>query len=151
MAEILHGSAHMVLTIQCRPFRWGVGGGEPHGRDQRCRAFQHSLLRATALLDLYPRAVLQLVDVIVGGQYGSEGKGNIVGHIAPEYDLLVRVGGPNAGHKVYAEPKPETYHHLPSGTLRAPSAKLLLGAGAVLYPKRLLEEIAEHNVSLDRF
>jgi adenylosuccinate synthase len=39
---------------------------------------------------------------------------------------------------------------LPSGTLRAPSAKLVLGAGAVLYPKRLLEEIAEHNVSADR-
>jgi adenylosuccinate synthase len=86
----------------------------------------------------------------VGGQYGSEGKGNIVGHIAPEYDLLVRVGGPNAGHKVFAEPTPETYHHLPSGTGRAPRAHLLLGAGAVLYPKKLLEEIAIHRVSGDR-
>jgi adenylosuccinate synthase len=108
------------------------------------------LLRATALLGLYPRAILTLVDVLVGGQYGSEGKGNIVGHIAPEYDLLVRVGGPNAGHKVFAEPKPETYHHLPSGTGRAPNAHLLLGAGAVLYPKRLLEEIAIHRVSRER-
>jgi adenylosuccinate synthase len=108
------------------------------------------LLRATALLNLYPRAILALVDVIVGGQYGSEGKGNIVGHIAPEYDLLVRVGGPNAGHKVFAEPTPETYHHLPSGTGRAPRAHLLLGAGAVLYPKKLLEEIAIHRVSGDR-
>jgi len=108
------------------------------------------LLRATALLNLYPRAVLPLVDVIVGGQYGSEGKGNIVGHIAPEYDLLVRVGGPNAGHKVYAEPTPETYHHLPSGTERAPHAQLLLAAGAVIYPKKLLEEIAVHRVSGER-
>src|SRR5262249_5436105 len=96
------------------------------------------LLRATALLNFYPRAVLPLVDVIVGGQYGSEGKGNIVAHIAPEYDLLVRVGGPNAGHKVFAEPEPEAYHHLPSGTERAPHAHLLLGAGAVIYPKKLL-------------
>jgi adenylosuccinate synthase len=108
------------------------------------------LVRATALLDLYPRAVLSLVDVLVGGQYGSEGKGNIVGHIAPEYDLLVRVGGPNAGHKVFAEPEAETYHHLPSGTGRAPRANLLLGAGAVIFPRKLLEEIAVHRVSADR-
>jgi len=64
--------------------------------------------------------------------------------------LLVRVGGPNAGHKVFAEPTPETYHHLPSGTGRAPNAHLLLGAGAVLYPRKLMEEIAIHRVSADR-
>ena len=116
---------------------------------ERCTA-DAVLVRATALLGFYPRRTTPLVDVLIGGQYGSEGKGNIVGHIAPEYELLVRVGGPNAGHKVFAEPEPEVYHHLPSGTLRAPRAKLLLGAGAVLYPKRLLEEIAEHNVSVDR-
>jgi adenylosuccinate synthase len=92
------------------------------------------LVRAIALLGLYPRHPTPLVDVLIGGQYGSEGKGNIVGHIAPEYSLLVRVGGPNAGHKVYAEPEPEAYFHLPSGTERAPKAQLLLGAGAVIYP-----------------
>jgi adenylosuccinate synthase len=116
---------------------------------ERCTA-DAVLVRATALLGLYPRRTTPLVDVLVGGQYGSEGKGNIAGHIAPEYEILMRVGGPNAGHTVFAEPKPEVYHHLPSGTLRAPRAKLLLGAGAVLYPRRLLEEIAEHNVSVDR-
>lgn len=109
------------------------------------------LVRATALLGLYSRNRTPLVDVLVGGQYGSEGKGNIVGYIAPEYDFLVRVGGPNAGHQVYREPRPEVYHHLPSGTGRAPNAKLLIGAGAVLYPKGLLAEIAEHGVSADRF
>ena len=108
------------------------------------------LVRATALLNLYPRSNDALVDVLIGGQFGSEGKGNIVGHIAPEYDLLVRVGGPNAGHQVYAEPKPEKYYHLPSGTQRAPNAKLLLGPGAVIYPKKLLEEIAEHNIDAER-
>ncbi len=108
------------------------------------------LVRATALLDLYPRSNNALVDVLIGGQFGSEGKGNIVGHIAPEYDLLVRVGGPNAGHQVYAEPKPEKYYHLPSGTQRAPNAKLLLGPGAVIYPKKLLEEIAEHKIDAKR-
>lgn len=108
------------------------------------------LVRATALLNLYSRRSTRLVDVIVGGQYGSEGKGNIVGHIAPEYDLLVRVGGPNAGHKVYADPAPDAFFHLPSGTTRARNAKLLLGAGAVIYPRKLLEEISQHEVDKDR-
>ncbi|MEG6508185.1 adenylosuccinate synthetase [Methyloligella sp. 2.7D] len=108
------------------------------------------LVRATALLNLYPRSNDALVDVLIGGQYGSEGKGNIVGHIAPEYDLLIRVGGPNAGHQVYAEPDPEKYYHLPSGTRRAPNAQLLLGPGAVIFPPKLLEEIAAHKISTDR-
>lgn len=108
------------------------------------------LVRATALLNLYPRSNEKLVDVLIGGQYGSEGKGNIVGHIAPEYELLIRVGGPNAGHQVYAEPEPEKYFHLPSGTKRAPNAKLLLGPGAVINPKKLLEEIARHEIATDR-
>ena len=108
------------------------------------------LVRAIALLGLYPRIATPLVDVLVGGQYGSEGKGNIVGHIAPEYTLLVRVGGPNAGHKVYAEPEPEAYFHLPSGTERAPQAHLLLGAGAVIFPPKLLQEIAAHRVEAER-
>lgn len=108
------------------------------------------LVRATALLNLYPRSNEALVDVLIGGQYGSEGKGNIVGHIAPEYDLLIRVGGPNAGHQVYAEPAPEKYFHLPSGTGRAPNAQLVLGPGAVIYPPKLLEEIASHKIAADR-
>ncbi|WP_421783408.1 adenylosuccinate synthetase [Kiloniella litopenaei] len=109
-----------------------------------------ALVRATALLNLYPRTNDQLVDVIIGGQYGSEGKGNIVGHLAPEYKLLVRVGGPNAGHKVYADGKPETYFHLPSGSERSPNSKLLLGAGALIYPPKLMTELAEHQIEADR-
>ncbi|MFZ0496847.1 MAG: adenylosuccinate synthetase [Methylocella sp.] len=108
------------------------------------------LVRSIALLGLYSRVSTPLVDVLVGGQYGSEGKGNVVGHIAPEYSLLVRVGGPNAGHKVYAEPEPEAYFHLPSGTERAPKAQLLLGAGAVIYPPKLMQEIATHRIDADR-
>ena len=108
------------------------------------------LVRSIALLGLYPRIATPLVDVLVGGQYGSEGKGNIVGHIAPEYSLLVRVGGPNAGHKVYAEPEPEAYYHLPSGAERAPKAQLLLGAGAIIYPPKLLREISAHHIDADR-
>jgi len=106
-------------------------------------------VRATALLGLYSRSVVGLVDVLVGGQYGSEGKGNIVAHIAPEYQLLVRVGGPNAGHKVFNDPV-EVYHHIPSGTNRAPNARLLLGAGAVIRVPKLLSEIAIHKIDAER-
>lgn len=108
------------------------------------------LVRATALLNLYPRRNTRLVDVIVGGQYGSEGKGNIVGHIATEYDLLVRVGGANAGHQVFALPNPEKYFHLPSGTGRAPNAQLLLGAGAVIYVPKLQDEISKQQIDYKR-
>ena len=107
------------------------------------------IARVASHLGLYGRGLDRLVDVVVGGQYGSEGKGNIVSYLAHEYDLLVRVGGPNAGHTVYEEPKPYTFHHLPSGTRRTES-RLLIGPGAVIRVRRLLEEIAECEVSAER-
>ena len=106
------------------------------------------LIRAVAQLGLYPRSATRLVDVLVGGQYGSEGKGNIVAHIAPEYQYLMRVGGPNAGHKVFGDPI-QTFHQLPSGTSRC-DARLLIGPGAVLDVSKLLDEIAEFKVGKDR-
>lgn len=83
------------------------------------------------------------VDVLVGGQYGSEGKGNLAYYLAPEYDVLVRVGGPNAGHKVPLEGGEYTHNLLPSGTLSNPDAQLILGPGAVLRLDRLLKEVAD--------
>ena len=87
------------------------------------------LIRAVAQLGLYPRTITRIVDVLVGGQYGSEGKGNIVAHIAREYQYLMRVGGPNAGHKVFGDPV-QTFHHLPSGTTRS-DAKVLIVCNGV--------------------
>ena len=55
------------------------------------------LVRVASHLRLYGEQDSGYVDVIVGGQYGSEGKGQIAAYLANEYDLLVRVGGPNAG------------------------------------------------------
>lgn len=106
-------------------------------------------IRAAARLGLYPRDTHELVDVLVGGQYGSEGKGNIAAYIAPEYDILLRVGGPNAGHTVFGEPN-QVYHHLPSGTIRAQNAKLVIGPGAVIDPDTLLREISTYQVRHDR-
>ena len=102
-------------------------------------------IRAAAALRLLPSRSAQLVDVLVGGQYGSEGKGNIAYYLAPEYDLLMRVGGPNAGHKVPTRP-PYTHRLLPSGTLANPTATLLIGPGATLDVALLLQEIADCGV-----
>ena len=105
---------------------------------------------ARAAAAAFPRNHRRLgyVDVLVGAQYGSEGKGHIAAYLAGEYDLLVRVGGPNAGHRVPGDP-PYAHHHLPSGTLKS-TARLLLGPGAVLNVKNLLEEIAECDVDHGR-
>jgi adenylosuccinate synthase len=101
------------------------------------------VVRVASRIGLYGRELARTVDVLVGGQWGSEGKGNIVGYLAPEYDVLVRVGGPNAGHQVYQEPEPDTFYHLPSGTNRAPNTEIVLGPGATLEPVRLFEEITK--------
>lgn len=107
-------------------------------------------VRAAAHLGFIGRDPGRLVDVIVGGEYGSEGKGNVAFFLAPEYDLLMRVGGPNAGHKVprYNGP-PFTHRLLPSGTQNS-EAPLLLGPGAVLDVDVLLKEIADSQVEHDR-
>jgi adenylosuccinate synthase len=89
------------------------------------------------------------VDVLIGGEYGSEGKGHIASHLAREYDLLVRVGGPNAGHKVFQTPEPYTHHQLPSGT-RFSEANLLIGPGAVVNPDALLKEIGDCRIDAQR-
>lgn len=107
------------------------------------------LIRAAAALGLLPDADARLVDVLIGAQYGSEGKGNIAFFLAREYDLLMRVGGPNAGHKV---PLPTAYTHrqLPSGTQSNTRARLLIGPGATIDPTLLQQEIAECDVDADR-
>lgn len=107
------------------------------------------LVRAASHLGLYGRDPEQLVDVVVGGQFGSEGKGHICSYLAPEYDVLVRVGGPNAGHKVFQTPEPYTHRQLPSGTLFG-NAKLLIGPGAVIDPAIVLKEAAECAVGAKR-
>jgi len=108
------------------------------------------VVRVASHLGLYGGAIDPVVDVIVGGQFGSEGKGNIASYLAPEYGCLVRIGGPNAGHTVYQEPKKYIFHQLPSGTLAAPHAGLVVGPGAVISVPVLLKEVADNDVSPER-
>jgi len=116
---------------------------------QRCTE-RDVLLRAASHIGLLGRQYKRSVDVLVGGQYGSEGKGQVAAYLSPEYDMLVRVGGPNAGHKVWTETGPITFHHLPSGTTSNPVARIVLGAGAVVRTEALLKEIRQFKVDSER-
>lgn len=108
-----------------------------------------TLVRVAARLGLYSTPDLRCVDVIVGGQFGSEGKGNIAAYLANEYDVLVRVGGPNAGHTVVSRSGTYVYHQLPSGA-KDTNARILLGPGMTLNPEKLLTEVEECGVTPDR-
>jgi adenylosuccinate synthase len=105
-------------------------------------------IRAAAYLGLNACDPGGVVDVIVGGQYGSEGKGNIAFAVGPEYQLLCRVGGPNAGHKVPLD-QPFTHRLLPSATMTS-EAPILIGPGAVLKLDVLFDEIRDCRVDYGR-
>lgn len=107
--------------------------------------------RVRARLEPNPVTSAACVDILIGGQFGSEGKGNIAHYLAPEYDVLVRVGGPNAGHKVYrSNDKPYTFKQLPSGFLGNSQAMLVIGAGAVIGLDTLRKEIGELQIEPGR-
>ncbi|GIL02989.1 MAG: hypothetical protein BroJett030_28880 [Alphaproteobacteria bacterium] len=108
-----------------------------------------SIARVAGFLKLLPAPDKKCVDVLIGGQYGSEGKGQVAAYLAREYDILVRVGGPNAGHSVISESGKFVYHHLPSGS-RDVGAKILIGAGAVINEQKILAEISKAGISASR-
>ena len=80
------------------------------------------------------------VTAVVGGQYGSEGKGKIVAYIANEYGVHVRSGGANAGHSIYHNGQLFKMRQIPCGWIN-PQAKLIVARGALVDIDLLLEEI----------
>jgi adenylosuccinate synthase len=81
-----------------------------------------------------------MVDVILGLQWGDEGKGKIVDYFAKDYDLIARFqGGPNAGHTLYVNEKKVVLHQIPSGVFHAGVINLI-GNGVVLDPITLKKE-----------
>jgi adenylosuccinate synthase len=78
--------------------------------------------------------------VIVGAQWGDEGKGKIVDLLAQECDVVCRYqGGPNAGHTIVVGGETYKFRHLPSGILSGKTS--VLGAGCVVDPGVLVEEL----------
>lgn len=81
------------------------------------------------------------VDVILGLQWGDEGKGKIVDYLADQYSIVCRFqGGPNAGHTLYINNKKFVLHTIPSGVFRK-GVYNVIGNGVVLDPVTLEKEI----------
>ncbi|HAP02184.1 MAG TPA: adenylosuccinate synthase [Bacteroidetes bacterium] len=85
------------------------------------------------------------VDVLLGLQWGDEGKGKIVDYLAPHYDLIARFqGGPNAGHTLNIDGKKFVLHTIPSGVFN-PKCMNLIGNGVVIDPVTFKKEIEGLN------
>ncbi|MFT6321210.1 MAG: adenylosuccinate synthase, partial [Granulosicoccus sp.] len=81
------------------------------------------------------------VDVLLGLQWGDEGKGKIVDSLANNYDIVARFqGGPNAGHTLKFDGKKFVLHTIPSGIFRD-NLLNVIGNGVVIDPITLKQEI----------
>ena len=90
--------------------------------------------------------------VVVGAQWGDEGKGKIVDVLAPHVGVVVRYqGGNNAGHTVVVGREKFVLQSIPSGILH-PGVRCVIGCGVVIDPASLIEEmesLVQRGVSLD--
>lgn len=83
------------------------------------------------------------IDILLGLQWGDEGKGKIVDVLTPKYDIVARFqGGPNAGHTIEFEGKKFVLHTIPSGVF-IPKSINVIGNGVIIDPFILKNEIAE--------
>lgn len=91
------------------------------------------------------------VTIIVGAQYGGEGKGKIAAYLAvrDDADFVIRCGGPNSGHTVYSDGQVYKLRLLPTGFIN-PRSRLLLGAGSIINLRILREEIEFTEIDKDR-
>ncbi len=84
---------------------------------------------------------MKKVDVVLGMQWGDEGKGKIVDVLTPRYSVVARFqGGPNAGHSIYFGNESFVLHTVPSGIFRDETTNII-GNGVVIDPIILMEEI----------
>ena len=92
-----------------------------------------------------------MIDVLLGLQWGDEGKGKIVDVLAPDYQVVARFqGGPNAGHTLEFDGFKHVLHQIPSGIFRDDTLNII-GNGVVLDPitfKREIEALAKYNLDL---
>jgi len=83
------------------------------------------------------------VCLILGAQWGDEGKGKLIDVLAKDYDFCCRFnGGSNAGHTIVVDGKKFAFHLLPSGMLH-PNTTCVLGNGVVIHLDNLFKEINE--------
>ena len=89
------------------------------------------------------------VDVLLGLQWGDEGKGKIVDVLTPKYDVIARFqGGPNAGHTIEFEGNKFVLHTIPSGIFNKDSVNII-GNGVIIEPfifYREIEKLDAQNI-----
>jgi adenylosuccinate synthase len=93
------------------------------------------------------------VDVLLGLQWGDEGKGKIVDVLAPKYDVVARFqGGPNAGHTLEFDGIKHVLHQIPSGIFRE-KTRNIIGNGVVLDPfvfQMEIEKLQKYNLAVKK-
>lgn len=94
----------------------------------------------------------QKVSVVLGSQWGDEGKGKLIDILSEKFDIVARAaGGANAGHTIYIQGKKFVFHLVPSGMLNE-HCVCLIGNGVVLHLPTLMEEIKlleENDIKTD--
>lgn len=93
------------------------------------------------------------INILMGGQYGSEGKGNVASFIANrfgDFTIAATNNGPNAGHTFYIGDKEYTVSQLPVSGIINRDSKIVLSAGSVLDIDKLVDELKEFDISKDR-
>ncbi|MFN2582757.1 MAG: adenylosuccinate synthase [Candidatus Dormibacteria bacterium] len=87
------------------------------------------------------------VTILIGGQWGDEGKGKVIDLLSDKVDMVVRSqGGNNAGHTVVAEGREHRFHLIPSGILN-PDTVCVIGHGVVVDPSAFLQELDRHQTA----
>ncbi len=94
-----------------------------------------------------------MVTLVIGAQWGDEGKGKIVDLLAGKADYVVRFhGGNNAGHTVVANGKKYAFHLIPSGVLN-PKSVIVIANGVIIDPEVLLQELEilkKENIDINK-
>mmetsp|Transcript_5282 Transcript_5282/g.11488 ORF Transcript_5282/g.11488 Transcript_5282/m.11488 type:complete len:582 (-) Transcript_5282:161-1906(-) len=115
-----------------------IGGGAAGGGRGPSSGQKHELLnrRKSTMASKHHG-----VDIVLGAQWGDEGKGKLVDMLSQEYDVCARVaGGSNAGHTIVVEGKKYKFHLLPSGVLND-KATCIIGNGVVIHLPSFLNEL----------
>ena len=83
------------------------------------------------------------VDIVLGSQWGDEGKGKLVDILSEKYPYCARVaGGSNAGHTIVVKDKKYKFHLIPSGILHN-GTKCIVGNGVVIHLRGLIKEMSD--------
>mmetsp|Transcript_32330 Transcript_32330/g.54501 ORF Transcript_32330/g.54501 Transcript_32330/m.54501 type:complete len:508 (-) Transcript_32330:106-1629(-) len=121
----------VVLTLSCA-LLVGASMDEKYKR--------HYLTEAKSMTEHWDRTRGQ-VDVVLGAQWGDEGKGKLVDILSSKYQICARVaGGSNAGHTIVVEGKKFKFHLVPSGILNE-GVHCVVGNGVVVHVRGLLAEL----------